>query len=95
MSSLARLPNLGCLLRAPSYFGVCSLRAPPSFGAWQANLDFEYVATLDKGGASYSSMLRGAAAAHKGDEYLNLYERGPGGYTVAALTLTRFTFQSR
>ena len=64
---------------------------PNSSTAAGANLEFQYYGTLDKGGASYSSMLRGTAQ----DEYLNLYERGPGGYTVAALTFARFTFSGR
>jgi len=54
-------------------------------------LEFDYYATLDKGGAAYSSMLMGAASG----EVVSLHERGPGGYTVSALTFSRFAYRPR
>lgn len=90
--SAAATPDGGLLLSAPSTFNggrynLTLWSLPASASTSGGSLDFEYAGTLDRGGASYSSLLQDAAPGG----YLALYERGPGGYTVSALSLARFT----
>jgi hypothetical protein len=85
----------GLLLSAPTTFNggrynLTLWSLAPGASTSGGSIDFQYYATVDGGGASYSSMLRG----RRHDEIINLYERGPGGYTASALTFARFTFTS-
>jgi hypothetical protein len=94
--SVARTAQGGLLLSAPSTLngGRYNLTlwhlAPGATPGTPGSLSLEYYATLHSGWASYSSMLGGTSD----DEFLNLYEAGPGhGYAVSALTLARFVFR--